>query len=193
MKKVLFVVPQLSHGGSNKSLENILSKLDSGMLEIKVYSLETNEYDSPYYGVFMNHLIPQGIIYRIAVGVKLIRKILNAIQNYLNIDVWHYIYQIEADRIQKKEKSDVVIGFSENSQEAGISFATMNAQNVIALKIPQGKCVDFESFEPYTCKSIAFFVRSGQIELSYVGIRCFQNDMSKVIKHEYLDDNINKV
>lgn len=143
MKKVLFVVPQLSHGGSNKSLENILSKLDSSILEIKIYSLGTNEHNLPYYEVFFSHLITQGMLYRIAVGVKLIRKILNAIQNYLKIDVWHYIYHIEANRIQKKENFDVVIGFEE-------SYATVFASRFTCEKKIAWMHCDYNLYKIYS-------------------------------------------
>ena len=38
-KKVLFIIPEYSHGGTNKSLENLLSLIDKQKYEISVYSL----------------------------------------------------------------------------------------------------------------------------------------------------------
>ena len=38
-KKILFVIPEYSHGGTNKSLESLLSAIDEKRYEISIFSL----------------------------------------------------------------------------------------------------------------------------------------------------------
>lgn len=55
-KKILFIIPGLEHGGTNKALENILLKLDPEEYNISIYCLKYNTR-SPYYNIFKANLI----------------------------------------------------------------------------------------------------------------------------------------
>ena len=37
--KLLFIIPEYSHGGTNKSLENLLALLDHTKYEVSIYCL----------------------------------------------------------------------------------------------------------------------------------------------------------
>ncbi len=55
-KKILFIIPGLNHGGTNKALENILLKLNPEEYNISIYCLQYNT-QSPYYNIFKTKLI----------------------------------------------------------------------------------------------------------------------------------------
>lgn len=55
-KKILFIIPGLEHGGTNKALENILLKVSQQEYDISIYCLKYN-IQSPYYKIFKTKLI----------------------------------------------------------------------------------------------------------------------------------------
>lgn len=114
MRKVLFVVPNLMHGGSNKCLENIIALLDKGSLDVKVISYELIDEGLPYYTIFKDYLVRMPFLYTFSSRHAVIRKTLNAIKNYLHIDLWQAIYKRSARQLQKKHNFDVVVGFQES-------------------------------------------------------------------------------
>ena len=60
--KILFVIPEYSHGGTNKSLENLLSLLDKDIYEINIYSLYEDGGDY-YKEVFKQYIIKKSRLY----------------------------------------------------------------------------------------------------------------------------------
>lgn len=112
--KVLFVVPQLSHGGSNKSMESILASFDTSLFDIKIMSLKTNEEKEPYYSVFKKNLIEKSSLYKLVEGTSFFRKGFNAVKNFFHIDLWKCLYIREANILQKKNHFDAVVGFEES-------------------------------------------------------------------------------
>lgn len=121
-KSILFVVPQLSHGGSNKSLESLLPVIDHCSNKVSVVSLGVNEVNAPYYKVFGSYLVQLSIIYRVCMSWTIISKLLNAIQNYLHYDVWSKLYRYEAKKLLKNEEYDYVVGFEESYATKFASF-----------------------------------------------------------------------
>lgn len=139
MKKILFVVPELSHGGSNKCLENLLNLPPFIHADNKVISLGVNEESLPYYKIFGSNLIQMGVLYRIAMKITPIKKILNALHNYLKWDTWGIIYSIEAISLQKKYHFDYVVGFQE-------SYPTHFASHFNVTKIAWIHC-DYDDYK----------------------------------------------
>lgn len=115
---VLFIIPQLTHGGSNRSLQSIFACFPES--DWAVYSLDASTDTSLYSSVFEHRLLDQGKIYNFCVTNTLVRKALNACANYLHIDLWPIVYTIEADRIKKLIQCETVVGFEE-------SYATLFA------------------------------------------------------------------
>lgn len=143
MKKVLFVVPQLSHGGSNKSLESILARLDTSLFDIKIMSLKTNEEREPYYTVFKKNLVEKSSVYNLIERTTILRKSLNAIKNYLHLDEWRRLYIYEAKRIQRKYNFDTVVGFEE-------SYATVFASYFENVKKVAWMHCDYNLYKIYS-------------------------------------------
>lgn len=142
-RTILFVVPQLSHGGSNKSLECILSKLDTSLFDIKIVSLKTNEEYEPYFSTFKQNLIEKSGLYNLIEGTTLIKKGFNAFKNYLHLDVWKYVYSFEAKRLQKKYNFYTVIGFEE-------SYATVFASYFENVKKVAWMHCDYNLYKVYS-------------------------------------------
>lgn len=139
MNKILFVIPEFTHGGSNKSLENILSLVDKSQFDLYVYSLSVNEESQWYAKVFNKCLIEQGSLYKSCVRNTILRKGLNAIKNFLGVDLWQIIYRIETTRIQRRYKFDTVVGFLE-------SYATHFASHFDTQKIAWIHC-DYNDYK----------------------------------------------
>lgn len=113
-KKVLFIVPQLIHGGSNKSLECILDVINQSDREIRIISLGVKVPREPYRRVFAEYLIPLSRVFNSCVQITLVRKFLNALQNYLHLNPWSHIFERESRLLQKKWNFDIVVGFEES-------------------------------------------------------------------------------
>lgn len=116
--QVLFIIPQLTHGGSNRSLQSIFSAFPDS--DWAVYSLDDNAGSSPYSAIFSTRLLSHGWLYNFCNRKVLVRKVLNAFKNYLKMDLWSYVYAVEARRIQRRFYFDIVVGFEE-------SYATLFA------------------------------------------------------------------
>lgn len=139
MKKVLFVVPNLLHGGSNKCLENIIGLIDKDSLDVNVISYELINENLPYFTIFQNYLVRMPFLYTFASKYTVIRKALNAIKNYLHIDLWQAIYKQSACQLQKKYNFDVVVGFQE-------SYATHFASYFPCKKVAWVHC-DYDDYK----------------------------------------------
>lgn len=84
------------------------------------------------------------------------------------------------------EKTEIVIAFSELSSSEKFTFTDMHVHNVVDLTV-FGE-FDFISFEPYTLRHAAVFVKSGSLRLSGVGIKNYGFDISKAEIPNKIDD-----
>ena len=64
MKKILFVIPEYSQGGTNKSLENLLSLIDKNKYDIKIFCIYEDGGDY-YKKVFAPYIIEKSRLYYI--------------------------------------------------------------------------------------------------------------------------------
>lgn len=55
-KKILFVIPGLEFGGTNKALENLLAEMDFHDYDVSIFCIDRN-LKGPYYAIFQNKLI----------------------------------------------------------------------------------------------------------------------------------------
>lgn len=95
--------------------------------------------------------------------------------------------------VQAQEASDLVLAFSEMCYERDFEFTKMNAQNVIEQLLPTGKAVNAYSFEPYTARFICFYVKSGCITLSRVGLRTFEHPREGLLPFHTDDKALNDI
>ena len=78
------------------------------------------------------------------------------------------------------EECDVIIAFSELCESDTFVFRNVNLQGVIEYKLSAGEALE-ESFEPYTFRHVAVFVKKGELTVKSIGYRTFERDMSTAI------------
>ena len=138
MKRLLFIISNFRHGGTNKSLQNLSSVLDNHLYTIDVFALE-------HYGPYQNSLQNCNIIkknfvldalfasFKQTTGFKkVLSLILKAVRIGLSvcrIDFNKMILKWQANRFTK-DKYDTVIAFSEGVPTIFVSF--INTKNKIA-------------------------------------------------------------
>lgn len=111
-KKILFVIPEYSIGGTNTSLENLISNIDKDLYQIYVYSVY--EYGSPHFiETFKPYRIRKSILFYLLHDNIYTRKIYGLYMKICKKANWDWLYKWEAKHIQKKNTFDSVIGFQE--------------------------------------------------------------------------------
>ncbi len=84
-------------------------------------------------------------------------------------------------------ESDVVVAFSEFCEGEKFAFTSMNCQNVLEYILPEGGH-ELMSFEPYSARFAAVFVKTGKITLENFGVLTYERNMSAA-KRVNLGDN----
>ena len=111
MKKILFVTPSELHGGTNKSLENLLNIIDGAEYQVCIYSIYRGGH---YSDIFKNFQISQRKLLSCYFGrgrfASLIRRVDKIVFGSFFSD---QIFKCEASYIQKKYKPDLLISFEE--------------------------------------------------------------------------------
>lgn len=92
-----------------------------------------------------------------------------------------------------REDADVILAFSERTDGDTFEFGYVNMQSVFEYIIPGGKEVVAESFEPYTARFAALFVKKGSVTVNSVGIRTFERDTTGVCKRSFKNPNLTKL
>lgn len=139
MKHILFVITSFRHGGTNKSLENLLSVIDSERYQMDVFAME---HFGPYKQMLPNcTILPEdkllsALISNFAdskgwakvrsLGVKLWRNI----TGYVYSKPEYYLYKKNISRLAQGKKYDVIIAYSEGVPTAFVSH--LNHNNKIA-------------------------------------------------------------
>ncbi len=77
-----------------------------------------------------------------------------------------------------QDGTEVVVAFSEDASPDRFAFTDMHAHNVVDLTL--GGRFDFLTFEPYTLKYAAVFVKKGDLWLDGFGIKTFAGDLTGV-------------
>ncbi len=81
------------------------------------------------------------------------------------------------------EEADIVIGYSELCAPDHFAFTDINCQNVLEYFLPMGKN-EMMSFEPYTARFAAMFVKKGAVCVERFGIVTVECDMTGLIPRE---------
>ena len=120
-KKILFVIPEYSHGGTNKSLESLLSAIDEKRYEISIFSL----YEDGgvfYKNIFKPYIIAKSLLYVLAHDNVITRKVMGVAMKLFKDLSFNWLYRYEANRLQHKYKFDTVIAFQEGSATQFVSL-----------------------------------------------------------------------
>lgn len=122
MKNILFVIPELTHGGTNKSLENMLSLIDKKDLNILIYSFGKN---GCYKKILADYnMITCSNIVNLFYCLRLIGGVIRRIDKILNYKLSHLLLKKEAKTIQHIYRPDIVIAFQEGlSTKFGTYFS----------------------------------------------------------------------
>lgn len=112
MIKVLFVIPEYSFGGTNKSLENLLALMDKERYDIAVYCLYEDGGDY-YKKVFAPYIIKKSKLYYWLHDNIYTRKIMGFVNKITKIDHFAFLYKYEAKYMQRRYDFDVVVAYQE--------------------------------------------------------------------------------
>lgn len=129
MKKILFVIPEYSHGGTNKSLENLLSFLDKNKYEISIYSIYEDGGDY-YKNVFKPYIIKKSRLYYWFHDNVITRKFMGLFNKATRRDNFSWLYKREANIIQNKHNYDAIIGFQEGAATQFVSYVKNVKQKI---------------------------------------------------------------
>ncbi len=92
--------------------------------------------------------------------------------------------------LKNEPNSDIILAFTEVREDG--FFTQINAHNTIEI-ITNGEPLDFYSFEPYVCRYVALFVKSGSVTLEKLGVRTFVRDMSNSRDVSIVDNELKAV
>lgn len=129
MKNILFVIPEYSFGGTNKSLQNLINLLDTTKYKIHVFCLY-EDGGNYYKNVFKKFIVKKGFFYYFLHDNVVTRKILGAYQRLNKKYQSHWLYKHEARRLEKKYKFDIVISYQELLSTEFVSY--FKAPKIIA-------------------------------------------------------------
>ena len=123
-KTILFIIPNHNHGGTNKSLQNILLEIDKGKYSVLIYSIyEGGVYSS----IFRDCSVERGNIVKMFFSNKYISALLKKFNIHFYYRFINYIFKREAFRVQARFKPDIVISFQEGlASKFGRYFKSSN-------------------------------------------------------------------
>ncbi len=91
------------------------------------------------------------------------------------------------------EESDIIVAFCELCEQETFTFRRISMQSVIEYKLPAGIEYQAESFEPYTFRQVAVFVKSGSVTLRSIGFRTFERNRATAIQRSFKNPVLNEI
>lgn len=124
MKKVLFIIPELSHGGTNKSLEFLLPHLIN-LCTISIVSLQDKGvYEETFQPYNLNSVGDTYIKFKKSIIYRILNRFFQPVSNFL----LNCIFQSEARRISKLINPDIVVAYQEG--EATLFASKFNQKKI---------------------------------------------------------------
>lgn len=120
-KKILFVIPEYSHGGTNKSLEHLLHFIDKGKYSVSILCLY-EDGGKLYREIFHPYIIRKSLLYRLAHDNVVTRKVMGLLMKLNHNVTFNWLYLFEARRVQTKFHYDVAIAFQEGTATQFVSY-----------------------------------------------------------------------
>lgn len=118
-KKILFVTPNQAHGGTNKSLQNLLLEIDKDKYDVKVYSIRKGEW---YQTVFEEYDIKRSLWVSLLFCNKLLPILIKKTSKCVYNRIVDFLLKKEALRLGRKYNFDIVISFEEGTATTMGSF-----------------------------------------------------------------------
>ena len=119
-KKILFVIPEYSHGGTNKSLENLLHFLDEDKYEVSIICLYEDGGDL-YKKAFRSYIVRKSLLYRLAHDNRITRKVMGLLIRTTSM-TFDWLYRYEASRLQAQCQYDIVVAYQEGTATRFVSM-----------------------------------------------------------------------
>lgn len=129
MTRLLFVIPEYSHGGTNKSLENLLSLMDKTKYQISVYCLYEDGGDY-YKKVFAPFILKKSRLYYWLHDNVWTRKVMGAYNKWTKRNNFEWLYRREALYLQRKHDFDTVIAYQEGTATMFVSFFSDDVKKI---------------------------------------------------------------
>lgn len=95
--------------------------------------------------------------------------------------------------IDALEESDIILAYTEYCDNGTFAFTQMNAQNVAEFIVEQGFSGEKMTFEPYTMRKVALFVKHGKILLRQFGIKTFSHSEDGVFRPDFTDKELGMI
>lgn len=118
--RFLFVIPEYSHGGTNKSLENLLGLIDKSKYDISIYCLYEDGGDY-YKQVFAPYVLKKSKLYYWMHDNVCTRKVIGLYNKKTKRNHFGWLYSREVRYIQKKNVFDVVVAYQEGTATMFVS------------------------------------------------------------------------
>ena len=120
-KKILFVIPEYSHGGTNKSLENLLTFIDQTKYIIKVFCIyeDGNDY---YKNLYKPYIVRKSLFYTIVHDHVITRKIYGLWRKINKKANFEWLYKNEVRKIQENYHFDFIIAYQEGTATRFVNF-----------------------------------------------------------------------
>lgn len=128
-KKILFVIPEYSHGGTNKSLENLLSFLDKNKYDINIFSLY-EDGGNYYKNVFAPYIVKKSVLYYFLHDNVVSRKIMGLYNMITKKKNFSWLYKREANMLQSKYHYNTIIAYQEGTATTFVSYITGNVKKI---------------------------------------------------------------
>lgn len=128
-KKILFVIPEYSHGGTNKVLENLLSFLDKKKYDINIFSLYEDGGDY-YKNVFAPYIVKKTWLYYFLHDNVFTRKIMGLYNRITKRDNFNWLYKREANMLQSAHHYDTIIAYQEGTATTFVSNIIDNVKKI---------------------------------------------------------------
>ena len=77
-------------------------------------------------------------------------------------------------------ESDLILGFSEDGTNDQFEYTDISGYQAIEYLLPAARRTCVMSFEPYVCRWLIVCAKKGTVTLNSLGIKVFQNDVSKI-------------
>lgn len=113
MRNILFILPNLEHGGTGKSLENLLKLLDKEKYSCKVVCSNPSSYGY-YEDVFKDYLVKWPVWFQWFLQSLFIHRIGTIFFRFFNTSFWYPIYKYAVNTLARRHQIDVVVGYQEN-------------------------------------------------------------------------------
>lgn len=120
-KKILFVIPEYSHGGTNKSLENLLHFIDKEKYEVSIFSLY-EDGGRLYKDIFAPYVVKKSLLYRLAHDNKLTRKVMSLVMKCSSKFNFEWLYRYESNKLQRVYCFDSIVAYQEGAATEFVSF-----------------------------------------------------------------------